>query len=85
MEKKEEVSETAKGTFEEIELAGDLQKYLESSKDAKVATTLKNEIINYPPKVLLSVEKRISSPIEIVSVKVVDDAFIANAFPNLNH
>jgi hypothetical protein len=83
MEKKEEVSDTAKGVFEEIELAFDLQQYLLHSKDVKVSTLLKDKIVGFDPDILLSVTKKIQSPLEILSVKEVDDDFIKSAFSSV--
>lgn len=83
-EEKMEVSQTAKGEFEEIELALDLQEYINHSKDVKVNSNLKKEIFGYGPDLLLSVTKKIQSPIEIVSVKVVDHKFVKDAFPSVS-
>ena len=70
-------------TFEEIELAGDLQEYLMHSKDVKINFKLKELITNFERETLLSVTKKIQPPLEIISVKEVDDDFIKNAFPSV--
>ena len=72
-----------KGIFEEVELAIDLQQYIMHSKDVKIEQTLKDTIANFNPDTLLSVTMKIQSQLEIVSVKIVDDDFIKNAFPSV--
>ncbi|MDA8142618.1 MAG: hypothetical protein M0T81_01390 [Thermoplasmatales archaeon] len=83
MDKKQEVGETAKGMFEEVELAFDLQQYILHSKDAKVSKKLYEKIVSFAPDTLLSVTKKIQSPLEIISVKEVDNEFIKTAFPSV--
>lgn len=83
MDKKQEVGETAKGMFEEVELAFDLQQYILHSKDAKVSKKLYEKIVGFAPDTLLSVTKKIQSPLEIISVKEVDNEFIKTAFPSV--
>ena len=83
MDKKQEVGETAKGVFEEVELAYDLQEYIIHSKDVKISSELKGQIANFEPETLLSVTKKIQSPLEIMSVKKVDENFIKSAFPSV--
>lgn len=83
MIEKQEVGDTAKGVFEEVELAFDLQQYLIHSKDVKVSQKLKEVIVGLAPETLLSVTKKINSPLEIISVKEVDDEFIKSAFPSV--
>ena len=81
--KKLEVGNMKQGIFEEVELAIDLQQYIMHSKDVKIEQNLKDTIANFNPDTLLSVTKKIQSPLEIVSVKIVDDDFIKNAFPSI--
>ena len=81
--KKLEVGNMKKGIFEEVELAIDLQQYIMHSKDVKIEQDLKNVIANFNPDTLLSVTMKIQSQLEIVSVKIVDDDFIKNAFPSV--
>lgn len=73
------------GTFHEIELADDLQDFLRRSNDVEVADELKDEIFDYQPHQLLSITMRIKPPVEIVGVRAVDDVFVDDAFPSLDH
>ena len=69
--------------IEEIELAGNLQKYLMHSKDVKIEYSLKNTIVNFNPDILISVTKKFNPFVEIISVKIVDNDFIKNSFTSV--
>ena len=69
--------------IEEIELAGNLQKYLMHSKDVKIEHSLKNTIVNFNPDILISVTKKFQPFVEIISVKIVDNDFIKNSFTSV--
>ncbi len=74
----------AKGVFEDVELAFDLQQYLLHSKDVKVSQKVKDKIVAFNPDTLLSVTKKIQSPLEILDAIEVDDKFIKSAFSSVN-
>ena len=69
--------------IEEIELAGNLQKYLMHSKDVKIEQSLKNTIVNFNSNILISVTKKFQPFVEIISVKIVDNDFIKNSFTSV--
>ena len=69
--------------IEEIELAGNLQKYLMHSKDVKIEQSLKNTIVNFNSNILISVTKKFHPFLEIISVKIVNEDFIKKSFTSV--
>jgi hypothetical protein len=75
------MSENVKPTiFSELEMVGDLKEYINKSSDVKISTDLKDMIFKQEDSVVLIVEKKIASPLEIISAKPYDDEVVKEIF-----
>ena len=66
--------------FTELEIAEDLKEYLKESSDVKISKDLKDEINKQEDKSILVVDKKIGSQIEILKIKLYDNAAVEEIF-----
>lgn len=66
-------------TFSEVELAGDVQKFIAVSSTACDTAALKAEIASFNEDDFLKVTKQIASPMKIINVKKIDEEYLAMA------